>query len=222
MWFDASNGVVGGGQAAGDAEPMDTWVNLVGNGLNLVQMSGSKMPMYYQNEVKGKHPAVVFDGVDDFLWTPVSALLNPNEVTVFIVHNNVAASGMFSTMSASDNCVEGFDLDAWVAYHMGNPGWTNKPHQAPPLGWVVESAIFGLEPTSIRLWFNGVESNQGLVTYLTQSNFAMVPRLAYLGSRATFWGFWPGSVAEALVFGRVLTLAERAGVETYLRAKYSI
>lgn len=240
MWFDASR------QSAGRAalqlppitsgNPVDYLVDGSGRGRHLQQPRREARPQFRQ-EFSGAF--LNFDGREAVLsrFEPGLAFTN---LTVFLVAAPRSNPGDFRglmalTRAGANDYRAGLNIDlgpfasatlAQVNVEGAGFGGADDLLKTPglPLGaWHVFSLLCAPGPDGVRLFLDGAARGartrqpgriQADVVTLGARHYSNIGETAYTQ------GFLDGEVAEALVYGRVLSEAERAGVERYLGAKY--
>jgi len=213
-WFAATS------ITAGDGDPIATWTDLSGNGHNATQASASSQPAYTVDAI-GSLPAILFDGVDDFMVTAST----PNgmvEATIFIVFNPLITSQQQIFIEWEGSNVFHF----WMNSSSNKAEcfyFFSEPQQAGSwaTGWQLGMARYDAAPVYRK---NGVAGT-------TVSNTGNLPNPATgigIGVKVDAGGApanpdpFVGYMAEILVFPRALTDLEVTSVETYLNHKYSL
>lgn len=85
FWHDASKLVLN------NLDPVTTWFDLSGNGRDQAQGTAAAKPTYQVNQINGL-PAVVFDGIDDFM-KAVAFIWNQPEYIFTVIRIVAAAAG---------------------------------------------------------------------------------------------------------------------------------
>lgn len=213
-WFAATSIV------AGDGDPIATWTDLSGNGHNATQASATSQPAYTVDAI-GSLPALLFDGVDDFMVTAST----PNgmvESTIFIVFNPLITSQQQILIEWQDSGVFHFWLNGGAS-KAECFFRSSEPQQAGSwsTGWQLGTARYDANPVYRK---NGVAGT-------TVSNSGDLPNPAdpigiCIKTNSSGAPVDPqplvGYVAEILIFARALTDTEVTSVETYLNHKYSL
>jgi hypothetical protein len=181
-------------------------------------------PIYSVNAINGK-PAFRFDS-DRYFKLPAAwyQALTAGEIFTVIKTDNdpdvvptpkgrIWALGAWTTGSlypGSDGHIyENFGLGAGNALDVGNPALTLT-------AWRLYNVAAGLNTYRARLnaadLYNG---DQGVPTF---NDGGYGPKIGHTNASGSFWG----SMAEILLYDRVLTDGERAKVEAYLSDKYAL
>ncbi len=200
-WLDAGDGAT---VIVDASSRVSQWSDKSGNGRHFTQAAAARQPLLVANALSGK-PVLRFDGVTNRLVLGGSTAPQ----TVFIVCRVAAGSGLRGIwgLNQADTGIRMASATTWQY-----PGNAND---------------FG-NPAGSGMFVNGVATN------LFTSGAAHLLEVARAGSTvyaATGLGdyFASGSVpprpfcgdiAEVLVYGRALTVAERQQVEAYLAVKW--
>lgn len=87
--------------------------------------------------------------------------------------------------------------------------------------WVVAAGSIDYQNSTVRVYVNGVEDVTPLTTFQTAGvTSATTPTFIRLGTGTT--EYFPGSMAEILVYLKLLTDDEMAAITRYLRTKWGI
>jgi hypothetical protein len=216
----AELGVVSSGSPA----YVSVWKDLSGQINNATGAAGSQPT--YMNSAANFLPAVNFNGSSQYLSFPslstsfsgctMFAVLQPSAITAGarIIDLGDAASGNNLLMQFSTSGSSG---QFWT--YNGTTG-TNAPSASalsamqPTLLEAVQSA-----GTSATFYVNG---NPG-TTNASMNSIPNVSRTSnFLGQASSGGNFFPGAIAEVLVYANVLTDSQRAAIEGYLMQKYGI
>jgi len=221
-WFNAS-AITG----KNDGDPVTTWFDLSGKGHDITQAMAGFRPVWKSHVLTMKAmPTVRFDGVDDVLASPVNIYPHVTDITMFVVFNPTV-------------------LASWDIMGEGTPGNSNSPgaqvnrfygnvgpvtlgggDQIDYRNFVTAGGVNMLTyrntkaTTTGEAWINGVRRafNGGVTQNGTIDNATASP--FYIGLGTERGGAFPGDIAEAIVYSRSLTDAERLDVEGYLSARY--
>lgn len=153
-----------------DGDPVSTWSDLSGQGNNATQSTTAAKPLYKTGIVAGR-PAVLFDGVDDWLalTAAVASVLTSDAKTVFAVVRwaalvnsarlvNVSNVAVNSTrFSIAQNATPLYQTFYTTGAAQGNFTWTGAAPSTsnPQVLEVVQSG------TSIAGLLNGTQANSG-------------------------------------------------------------
>lgn len=104
-------GYLAGELVLSNGDPVTTWSDHAATSGNVVQATGSLQPIYTTN-VFGTYPAVVFDGVDDFLQGTLPASLSDDAFTLFFVGEIYGAGvGFGGPFSYSSGALDGIEYN---------------------------------------------------------------------------------------------------------------
>lgn len=206
-WFKADTLVLN------NDDPVATWTDSSGLTHHEVQASGSLQPLYKTNQVNGQ-PAVLFDGIDDFLQTGVFTLSHP--CSVFIVVKQV-------TWTSGDRIHEGRSAASTLTFRQTsatpqvqmvgtNSGTTVV---GPAIGaWGLVTEIWDAAASSIAI--------NGGVDTVFDMGVAKTPNGITLGSSHAGISNGNVSIAEFLVYDTALSAPNQALVKAYLNTKYAL
>ncbi len=203
------------------------WPDLSGFGRDVVQATAGKQPAYVADAFNGL-PALRFDGVDDYLQRSDALGLAANpalSVWAVIVGPNASEQRFLHVgdLDGADGRVLAFCTDAAVRYNNGSVDFVNdrvKGRFAVTLftrnaGDSYGAAAFykdGQRATRTGLTDGTLTGLQNEQTLVGGGNVRLTG-----GAPNRFFG---GELAELIVYGRVLTPAERQSVGAYLTNKY--
>jgi hypothetical protein len=210
-----------------DGDPVTTWADLSGQGNNATQGTGAAKPTYKTNIVNGR-PALLFDGVDDFLDVPapIEALLQTSTKSVFavvkwvtLVNNtriftlaNGAAQTRFSL-----GIISGFNY--YLIYTTGSATQSNSimTGGAAPSTSVAQIFDVTQNGTALAGYVNGTLGNSVNDAGTTAPNTAGTVGSNQGGS------LWANVyICEIVAYDTALSASDRARVRRYLGAKYSV
>lgn len=197
-----------------------TWADQSGFGRNFTQ-SGTARPT---KQTVGGYPAVVFDGVDDWMLGPNFAD-NLASFAVFVVTRNVDSNLAFPISKISDSNV------GWYLDYGGTEGnleqspddyrrrWWNFPDQNTQR---VYTATF-LNNDATGLFHNGSDSDTGSYTNGTVTSFsnsvAVKLGVGYYTGIITFGQF---DLFSAMLYSPVPNATDRAAIENWLAGQWGI
>jgi len=194
------------------------WADLSGNGRDLIQDTTNNQPAHNSVTLNGK-PTVTFDGTNDFLRT-ASFTLNQPYTYFFVFRYESSATGGRVLDAGTQGVARSGEF---IRIDVNNV-------------WLFAGSILGFNtfPTgqmeAFNIWdaeFNGASS---VVRYRKNVASASGNAGSNNGSRLTMAAngnttageFSPLSVAEALVFSRVLAVSEADKIRAYLGKKYNL
>ncbi|MGA1018248.1 MAG: exo-alpha-sialidase, partial [Phycisphaerales bacterium] len=219
-WYRADAGVNGETDTPTDGSVVTSWSDHSTNGRHLTRVSSNlaERPRFDLDLANGM-PAVDFDG-DDFLWSANASsefgvLSSPH--TVIVVCRPTSADGgyIFDSSSSSGRTAlitgEIATPGRWVLY---SGAGTTIPGSTVNAGGVsLVSAT--VEAGSQALFVNGMPDATGTNPATSMSGII-------LGSRFNLDNRLTGSISEVLVYGEVLSEADRLAIEGHLESKYEI
>ena len=223
LWLRSDAGITLNGST------VSQWADQSGSGTHAVQATSTSQPTLVSGVVNSK-PAVRFDGVNDFLnfTLPVNGLSGATIVLVSSAAqdidgdwNGVASAPIFWNETASWGALHLSPFQRLVKFRFGTGQTSNLNTYTRPVtinaGWSLTTAI--KNGTTESLYGNSVLvlSQGGKL-----STLANIRDTAALGQGYNDNTYFPGDIAEVLVYTRTLTDTERQQVEQYLLTKYAI
>jgi hypothetical protein len=221
LWLRADAGVVS------SAGAVSTWRDQSGSGTDASQATAASQPLLVASAVNGR-PALRFDGVNDFL-TFGLPLEGSSAATLVLVSansaardggaNGVANAPLFWNETAPWGTVHLSPFQHVVKYRFGTGQSGNLPTYVRPasVGAAFTLALAQKDGGSEWLYLNGQLVHSALGKLPTLRGIRPVGNLGRGYNDNTYF---PGEIAEVLVYTRALTGSERAQVEQYLRDKY--
>lgn len=221
VWFRADAGVT---QTFG---LVSAWADQSGNARNAAQATGTNQPLYVENAVNGK-PAISFDGVDNFL-TFTYAISGLTGMTVFMVSNcttdktsftsGAEYAALFWNESASWGATYLSPFQTTLRARFGTVQTSNNPvyTRAATIGtaWSVSSARHLSTTDNLYVSGTSVLAEAGKSTTLANVNST-----GNIGRGYNDNTYFPGTIAEILVYSTGLSDSDMDKVEAYLTAKY--
>jgi concanavalin A-like lectin/glucanase superfamily protein len=223
LWLKADAGVTSSGGS------VSRWADQSGSGTDATQATASSQPSLIANAVNGR-PGLRFDGVDDFLnfTLPVNGLTG---MSMFMVSSN-SSDRNGGTVSRAENAPLFWgETSSWgtvylspfqtnVKFRFGTGQTNNWPSYTRP-------ASIGSAFSRTSAIHNGstdilyVDGQEVLREGGKLSSIAKVKDTATVGRG--FWDntYFPGTIAEVLVYNRALSDSERQGLDQYLQGRYS-
>ncbi|HTG45669.1 MAG TPA: LamG-like jellyroll fold domain-containing protein, partial [Verrucomicrobiae bacterium] len=221
LWLRADAGVIANGSA------VSQWQDQSGRGVHANQSMAANQPTLVANAINGK-PILQFDGVNDFLSFNL-ALNNLSGATFCLVSANTADRTGGST-EAENAALFWNETQAWgatylspfqnrVQFRFGTTQMGNLPTYIRPdsLGSSYSRTIAIKNGTTDTLYVNGSLARQETGK---QASLTGGQSIGNVGRGYNNNSFFPGQIAEVLVYSRALTDAERQDLESYLGAKY--
>lgn len=213
LWLKADMGITKDG-----SNLVSQWADQSGNANHAIQASSSAQPLWVTNGFNGK-PIVRFDGSNDSLdFQPIDT----TNFTVFIMYKMTGHkpyAGPINNRAAGKN---GFqvvsDTSTTSIYTPHLVKWNGTTEVANKAVTTVSNFPFG--PT-IHTWSSNLHFyRDGLEENLITGHGSDYPRTG--GSVGFGYDYMTGDIAEALIYDRVLSQAERTTVEQYLGGKYGL
>jgi hypothetical protein len=206
-WYDASVS-----SSIAIVTGVSQWNDLSGNGRHLVQATTNNQPVYTANQIAGK-PGVVFDKTNDRLTWSGSL---PQPTTIYCVgkYNATPSAGnetMYDSQTNGNRMRLFSPSGVRVAINAGTE--RSLPTDVTLTAYAVYEAIFN-GATSF-LGFNNSTTVSGNAGSTASDGIA----LNAFGGFAAFGGV---SIAEFVLYSRVLNNSERSAVRLYLAGKYGI
>jgi hypothetical protein len=224
LWLKADVGIKG--------NDVSGWEDQSGNKANAEQATAKSQPILEKDSVNGM-PAVVFDGVDDFMTftLPINGLTGATIILVSAATNDITLAfpycqnaAIFWNETASWGTAHLTPLQSTVWFRFGTGQTQTLPVKydyKTPIGDEFTIATAMMEGETDYLYVNGqlVLTNkkpQGQKTIANQRD------VGNLGRGYDDNTYFPGKIAEVLVYARTLTESDRKQIEQYLSNKYSI
>jgi hypothetical protein len=189
------------------------WNDQSGNGNHMLQATGIRQPALVPGVLNGL-PAIVFDGVDDYL-RAAFALIQP--CTIFIVLSQI-------TWTANDSIHDGAAVANTMRLHQTPAG------VSPQLTMRAASALAANSDLPLNTYGLVTEIFNGASSVMQVNNAAALAGNVgagdgagiTLGSAANLTGHSNVGVVEAMIMGAPATAAERANVRAYVTGRTSI
>lgn len=227
LWLDA-NAIEG----LNDGDFVATWQDESGNNNSVTQANAALQPRYRTGVMNG-HPVVRFDGTDQLEKNGAVGLSNKQRATWFVVLSTTDGAASRVAFSAGAGNVGSFR----VQKHTTNGGhrWLTG---VAPSAWRYTVNHF-VQPNTVYLYsatFDGTQAD-GDARLTLRLNGEDQQLLAGAGNPGATTGdssrvvvgnwiaanyFWPGDIAEIIVYDRLLTAEEVRSIEAYLNTKYGL
>jgi hypothetical protein len=222
MWLRADAGVIASGNA------VSQWQDQSGNGVHASQSAAGNQPTLAAAGVNGR-PALQFDGIGDFLTFPLP-LNGLGGMTLCLVGANTTARTGGSS-GAENAAIFWNEAEPWgsvyltpfqdrVQFRFGTKQEHNWPTYSRPttLGNAASINIATKNGATDSLYVNGalVLQQGGKL-----NTIAATDEIGNLGRGFDDNSYFPGTIAEVLVYRRALSDQERMSLEAYLQEKYS-
>ena len=194
------------------------WNDRSGGNRHMIQATVANQPT--RSGTQNGRPTVVFDGINDFMGTATPVTTATDNITMVVACKRTGpAAGIGSTQSVvfqNGKATDGYGIalratNANIGLLRGNI--LMEPTVTPdPAAPGVLTLTKGAPGVAWSLWLNGVQTNMASVGGVN----APATRTT-LASDTHLWG---GEIYAALLWGRVLSAAERIVVESYLKSKW--
>ncbi|MCI0533677.1 MAG: Ig-like domain-containing protein [Verrucomicrobiales bacterium] len=226
LWLKADVGVVLNGST------ISQWMDQSGQGRDAAQATAASQPTLAPGLVNGK-PALVFDGIDDFLTftLPVNEL---QDMTIFLVSACsedidvsfpfVARGALFWNETASWGTIVLSPFQSVVRWRFG----VGQPQDLNELLFTRPTPLVNAFSTTVLVREGATTGTETLfvnseLALSVSEKTAPVGATRNEGNLGRGWddnSYFPGSIAEVLVYTRALAETERQIVERYLKSKY--
>ena len=192
-----------------------TWPDSSGDGVDVTQATGAQQPLYQTAQQNGL-PAVVFDGVNDWL-TRAAFKLPTKAASVFVV-SRLDAAGSYPDMMSYG--LTGTEIEFRYSAATGQPEWvTNLGNTVAPTAVTLGAwhQFTGMADGASRsFWVDAA-----LISSVADAFTPTASNILGIGSRSSGVSMFGGAIAEMLIFPYALTTAQRQTVEAYLKAKWA-
>lgn len=212
VWFKADAGVLT--NASGR---VTSWLDQSGRGRHATNNTADQQPALRQNALNSL-PAIRFDGMDDRLNFNATFLANTG-YTIFLVEGRLSSK-------ASNWIIRGTDADGEASrnknLHVGyrdnitfaHAQYSNDYNMDVPGYSSQQFEVYTLDcGDSKHTWLNGT---------LLGSAADSSKLLSYNGASVGGNGAYQGEIAELIIYNRILSKREMAGVHLYLKHKYAL
>jgi hypothetical protein len=187
-----------------------TWSDLSGNGNNGTLVNG----VGYNSDNGG---SLVFDGVDDYVLTPVNIDANPNTVSAwFNASSTSGARGIVLTDNGGWD--KGFEITNGVFnIHVGN-NLSSTGVSALSNTWYFGTIIY--TSISMSFYINGTNVWNGGAPGGTSGSTVEIGRANFPGGAGS--RFFIGNIAQVSIYNRALTASEIQQNFNAIRSRYGI
>lgn len=213
LWLRADRGVT---QSSGS---VSAWADQSGSGRNFSQGTGANQPSYQATAGPNAQPAIVFNGTSD-LMTCATSVLGLATCTVFLVLQYSATPATYATVLAWQ------DTGGSAGVEIGSDGTLKRYVGAPNVGEVSDGAV----TTSAEKWtIQNNSSTWSLRVNGSSQSLSGNPMTPLSGTAGSILGarpggslFFKGALSEAIAYSGVLSAAQVAQVEGYLKGRYGL
>ena len=202
-------------------EKLASWSNAQVAGITATETDPENQPTVVANAIGG-HSAVRFDGEHSMLMTNID--MSPArmpEATVIAVFNSRTDATPLRKLYGNDN--GGYDRAAGLDNRGNGKNYTLFTGKDVEGDFQLEKekpylTVDAFGAKDVSTWVNGHATLSKVETAYEDA----LPNL-YLGTSGTSYNErWQGDLAEIVIYGRLLSDAERTQVEDYLAKKYGI
>lgn len=214
LWLEADS------LSLSDGDPIPLWNDQTIQNNDVTQINVGQQPTYKTGILNGL-PIVRFDGTNDTLIKDGSADFFIPGKTIFAVRTN--NNGYLLSITEPSSIDNEMLIHTTSIFHQWAPGSVSiRSHQnSVQPSFFLQSTIFGVNPTDLQVWINGVISTDSLSVIGTPNAYTNVGRSLYLGSRFEFVTQYGNfDIAALMIFSAILTDPQRIAVETYLTNKW--
>lgn len=229
-WFDADDPST----ITQAAFSVSAWADKSGNGRTASQGNGAKQPILTPGATPSGKPALVFDGIDDYLATG-SFTFNFPVITPFIVFRRITNASNDTILAQAMGAAAGYDInmpngsggdaEAGDLMYRGD-GWNAGQHpkivvQTPS---VTSDSLYhqcdaALHSGTVAAYMDGAIQ---ATRYTGSASAASMTGAVYIASISTASDFTNCGIAEIFVFGTSTPLqdSELVGLRKYLKRKW--
>lgn len=218
LWLRADSNVI-------YATTVSAWNDCSGNGNNAIQGTSANQPTFLTSvESINNKPALRFDGNDVLSGSAISNI-NSTSLSIFIVARNNATTG-YKCMITFNGFSAGLTIGKWSAngafmYYQNGNGYFNSLNTTdcsvtgtPYRIYTVTKSLGTISKIYVNSAYRNSSTAANAINSFTNGNF----RIGYDGGSI---GYWPGDIAEIIVYNSALSDSNRQNVETYLNEKYT-
>ena len=187
-----------------------TWTDLSGSGNNGTLTNGPT----FSGANRG---SIVFDGVDDYVLTPVNIDANPNTVSAwFNASSTSGARGIVLTDNGGWD--KGFEItNGFFNIHVGN-NLSSTGVSALSNTWYFGTIVY--TSISMSFYINGANIWNGGAPGGTSGSTVEIGRANFPGGAGS--RFFSGNIAQVSIYNRALTPEEVSQNFNALRSRYGI
>jgi hypothetical protein len=201
------------------------WTDFSGVGNNATQVTGANQPTLVSNSLFG-YNGVSFNGTSSYLNLPSYLTNLTSGVSIFTMAspNTSSTAKTFITSSSSGTSdLVSLQTNGTTATLNANNGATTSSVTTPSLALTtgVYQEVDATEGANVgSITVNGISSVSGVAQNL--NNIARPVNYIGTDNAKTSTSYWGGKVVEVLVYGRAVTVSERANIAAYLASRYQL
>ncbi len=199
------------------------WTDKSGNNYDVIQSTAVSQPEYILSGMNNRN-ILRFDGSAEYLERVYEMFLNSSSTTIFTVCSVSDGAGTWRSPITSRDTNQGYMLYAsngnfWTVNSGTGSGWTSINGTAIVLSTpVVLSAT--ITNGAQNFYVDGVGATPATDTYSVNTDKPI--RIGAGKTEASSDFYFPGDIAEVIIYSRVLTDTERTKIEEYLAFKWGI
>lgn len=220
IWFDASS------LSLSDGNSVETWTDISGNDNHATQSTSGARPLFRTGQING-HPAVVFDGIDDFMPFDGSVIVN-SDYTVITVAQRRSNNNRRIIIGGSGNTG-----NTNLHLYWNNSVTFHHHHYTDDYSGSLISASGGTDPSSYGIFSAMLSSaastnqrqlyqNNSIIGSLSDNSKLTSYPDAAIARFTPISTFSPVDVTELIIFSNALNDAQLQIVHQYLEVKYGI
>ena len=205
---------------------VETWKNAEVPNVTAKAAKPEQAPAAMANALNG-HATVQFDGTDRMLMTniDISPARMPEGTVITVFRSKTADKSPLRKVYGDDN--GGYDRAIGLDDRAGDKNFTLFSGSGVEGYFTLEAekpyiVVDEYSPKEFSGWVNGNAALTKLAAAWADKPDDSLPNMYIGGTGTSYSEFWNGDIAEVIVYGRLLTDAERTQVEDYLAKKYGI
>jgi len=202
LWLKSSDGITKDG-----SDKVSAWADQSGTGNNLVEATGSKQPLWVDNQLGG-YPSVQFDGTNDRLVKAWAGGTKSQPITYCIVAEWASGGGY---IKGGTSGTRNFIIDGGTSFNNG--ATTDLSGGTIPSGYF--DSVHEFNGTSSEIWVNGSSVLAGNTGTSGTTGISLAAR--YNDSN-----HGDPKIVEFIVYNKVLTSGELADLTAYFVERYSL
>ncbi|MFN3555772.1 MAG: PKD domain-containing protein [Bacteroidales bacterium] len=220
LWLDAA-------EVVADAENrVSQWIDKSGSNHNASQSEATSQPILSSNNLSiNQKPALVFDGLNDFLQGEIISGLGSSSLTfILVASGNPISSNQFHGYFRTTNDQFFIRRAAHATVVQGLQISNNNNQLATPFGTLPRDEGFDFKILGVRKEF-GVQTNlfingASLISSTNSTlNGSFTNNTFQIGRQQNFLG---GKIAEILVYTTALSPTQLNTINYYIQSKYSL
>jgi hypothetical protein len=205
---------------------VETWKNAEVPNVTAKAAKPEQAPAAAANALNG-HATVQFDGTDRMLMTniDISPARMPEGTVITVFRSKTADKSPLRKVYGDDN--GSYDRAIGLDDRAGDKNFTLFSGSGVEGYFSLEAdkpyiVVDEYSPKEFSGWVNGNAALTKLAASWGEKPEDSLPNMYIGGTGTSYSEYWNGDIAEVIVYGRLLTDAERTQVEDYLAKKYGI